>query len=178
VLRGLDLLRDVQTAYFDALAAQELVVDESGSHRRARRLRARRVAAARDPLMAGARAAGLAEAHRADGEAEAARARLASYWGGENSFALSLISHYRRASHAHALQPTKRRISPRRGRERLDAAAWASPLPNPTLSAGYRRFEDRNGVGAWLQDSQFRSAFSTGIKDRLREPSRAAARRI
>ncbi|GAM98998.1 heavy metal RND efflux outer membrane protein of CzcC family [alpha proteobacterium U9-1i] len=163
VLRGLDLLRDVQVAYFDALAAQELVAIERERVATAVALDAsvaRRVAAARDPLMAGARAqAGLAEARialtRAEAEATTARARLASYWGGEDGFALIRADFTLpvTADHDHALNtdqaPDIARLAAER--ERLDAAARLErslSYQNPTLSLGYRRFEDRDGDGA------------------------------
>ena len=163
VLRGLDLLRDVQVAYFDALAAQELVAIERERVATAEALDAsvsRRVAAARDPLMAGARAqAGLAEARialtRAEAEAATARARLASYWGGEDGFVLIRADFTlpAAADHDHALNteqaPDIARLAAER--DRLDAAARLErslSYQNPTLSLGYRRFEDRNGDGA------------------------------
>jgi cobalt-zinc-cadmium efflux system outer membrane protein len=163
VLRGLDLLRDVQVAYFDALAAQELVAIERERVATAEALDAsvaRRVAAARDPLMAGARAqAGLAEARialtRAEAEAATARARLASYWDGEDGFSLISADFALpvAADHVHALDadhaPDIARLAAER--ERLDAAARLErslSYQNPTLSLGYRRFEDRDGDGA------------------------------
>lgn len=163
VLRGLDLLRDVQVAYFDALAAQELVAIERERVATAEALDAsvaRRVAAARDPLMAGARAqAGLAEARialtRAEAEAATARARLTSYWGGEDGFSLIRADFTLpvAADHDHTLNadqaPDIARLTAER--ERLDAAARLErslSYQNPTLSLGYRRFEDRDGDGA------------------------------
>jgi len=163
VLRGLDLLRDVQIAYYDALAAQELVAIERERVATAEALDgsvARRVAAARDPLMAGARAqAGLAEARialtRAEAQAATARARLASYWGGEDGFALIRADFALpvASDHEHALDadqaPDVARLTAER--ERLDAAARLErslSFQNPTLSLGYRRFEDRDGDGA------------------------------
>jgi cobalt-zinc-cadmium efflux system outer membrane protein len=163
VLRGLDLLRDVQVAYFDALAAQELVAIERERVATAEALSgsvARRVAAARDPLMAGARAqAGLAEARialtRAEAQAATARARLASYWGSDDGFALIRADFALpvAADHNHALDadqaPDIARLTAER--ERLDAAARLErslSYQNPTLSLGYRRFEDRDGDGA------------------------------
>jgi cobalt-zinc-cadmium efflux system outer membrane protein len=162
-LRGLDLLRDVQIAYYDALAAQELVAIERERVATAEALSgsvARRVAAARDPLMAGARAqAGLAEARialtRAEAQAATARARLASYWGGEDGFALIRADFALpvAADHEHALDadqaPHIARLTAER--ERLDAAARLErslSYQNPTLRLGYRRFEDRDGDGA------------------------------
>lgn len=163
MLRGLDLLRDVQTAYYDALAAQELVAiarERLVTAEALERSVARRVAAARDPLMAGARAqAGVAEARiavtRAEAEAATARARLASYWGGEDGFSLIQADFALPAAtdHAHALDPNQApdiaRLSTER--ERLDAAARLErslSYQNPTLSLGYRRFEDHDGDGA------------------------------
>jgi cobalt-zinc-cadmium efflux system outer membrane protein len=162
-LRGLDLLRDVQTAYFDALAAEELVVIERERLATAQALNVsveRRVSAARDPLMAGARAqAGLAEArialNRAEAEAATARARLASYWGGDEGFSLirsdfalpAVLDHVHTPSADQS--PDIARLTAER--ERLDAAARLErslSYQNPTLSLGYRRFEDRDGDGA------------------------------
>lgn len=162
-LRGLDLLRDVQTAYFDALAAEELVVIERERLSTAQALNVsveRRVSAARDPLMAGARAqAGLAEArialNRAEAEAATARARLASYWGGDEGFSLIRgdFSLPVALDHVHTPSPDQSPDIARLAaeRERFDAAARLErslSYQNPTLSLGYRRFEDRNGDGA------------------------------
>ncbi|MGH6950974.1 MAG: TolC family protein, partial [Vitreimonas sp.] len=58
-IRGLDLIRDVQQAYYDALAADAKTAIARERLQTAEALNAsvaRRVAAARDPLMAGARA--------------------------------------------------------------------------------------------------------------------------
>lgn len=161
-LRGLDLVRNVQTAYFEALATQELVVISRERLKTADAINttiARRVAAARDPLMAGARSeAGLAEARtaltRAQADAATARARLASFWGGAEDFTLSGTDFaLAQLDHAHDLNPDKNpdlaRLSAERDRFAAAASverskAWA----NPTLSFGYRRFEDRGGNGA------------------------------
>lgn len=162
-LRGLDLLRDVQTAYFDALAADELAAIAKERLATAQSLNAsiaRRVNAARDPLMAGARAeAGLAEARiqltRADAEAATARAGLASYWGGDEGFVLSRADFALPtvADHDHALVTDQSPDIAKRvaERERLAAAVKVErslAYQNPTLSLGYRRFEDRNDDGA------------------------------
>ncbi len=163
VLRGLDLIKDVQTAYYDALAADELVAIAQERLETAQALNAsvgRRVAAARDPLMAGARAeAGLAEARialaRAQAEAGSARARLASLIGGNAGFALIAADFAlpRATDHDHAAlsdeSPDIARLTA--SREAASASvrverslAWQ----NPTLSLGYRRFEERDGDGA------------------------------
>lgn len=162
-LRGLDLLRDVQLAYFNALAAEDLAVIARERLKTAEALSVaveRRVAAARDPLMAGARAeASNAEARialtRALAEVANARARLASYWGGDEGFSLprggfALPS---APDHDHAVLPDQGPDIAKLDaeRQRLEAAAKlerSQAYQNPTLSLGYRRFEDRNGDGA------------------------------
>ncbi|MDX2277392.1 MAG: TolC family protein, partial [Hyphomonadaceae bacterium] len=163
VLRGLDLIRDVQGAYYDALSAQELVLIAQERVSTAEALNvsvARRVAAARDPLMAGARAeAGLAEARialaRAQAEAATARARLASFFGGDNGFSLipADFALPRASDHEHAAladtSPDIARLTAER--DRFGAAVNVErslSWQNPTLSLGYRRFEERDGEGA------------------------------
>lgn len=163
VVRGLDLIRDVQVAYFDALAAEELVIIARERLETAQALNisvGRRVAAARDPLMAGARAeAGLAEARialtRAQAEAATARATLASLLGGDTGFTLvpADFALARASAHAHDnpsdSTPDLARLAA--ARDRADAAvrverslAWQ----NPTLSLGYRRFAADDNEGA------------------------------
>lgn len=163
VLRGLDLIRDVQTAYYEALAAEELVAIERERLETAQALNAsvaRRVAAARDPLMAGARAeAGLAEARialtRAQAEAATARARLAILMGGDGSFTLIQADFAlpRASDHDHAPPSDESPDVARLVAARESAGAGVSverslAWQNPTLSLGYRRFEQRNGDGA------------------------------
>jgi outer membrane protein, heavy metal efflux system len=163
VLRGLDLIRDVQLAYFTALAADELVAIEEERLSTAQALNAavqRRVSAARDPLMAGARAqAGLSEARialsRAEAEANSARIRLSSYWGGDDRFSLIRAAFEPPLSpdHAHAPptdeSPDIARLTTERDRgEAMARLERSLSYKNPTLSLGYRRFEDRNGDGA------------------------------
>lgn len=162
-LAGLDLVRDVQLAYFDALAAYELVVIETERLRTAESLNtsvARRVQAARDPLMAGARAqSGLAEARiavaRAEANAATARARLASYFGGDDGFTLipADFALPRAENHQHAApddnNPQLARLVTAQAAARATTSLERSlGYQNPTLSFGYRRFEDRDGDGA------------------------------
>lgn len=162
-LRGLDLIRDVQSAYYDALAAQELVRIAEERVATAEALNtsvARRVAAARDPLMAGARAeAGLAEARialtRAQAEAATARARLSSFLGGDDGFSLvpADFALPRARDHEHAaLGDTSPDIARLAAQRDVSGAAVnverSIAWQNPTLSFGYRRFEERNGEGA------------------------------
>lgn len=163
VLRGLDLVRDVQGAYYDALAAAELVTIAEERLRTAEELNAsvaRRVAAARDPVMAGARAeAGVAEARialtRARAEAATTRARLATYFGGEDGFTLIAADFAlpRAQDHEHAAltdaSPDVARLAAERDRQGASVRVERSlAWQNPTLSFGYRRFEDRDGDGA------------------------------
>lgn len=179
ILRGLDLARDVQTAYYDALAAREMVGIAEERLKTAQVLNssvARRVAAARDPIMAGARAeAGLAEANtaleRARADAATAQARLFSLMGVEPSaslsgsdFALPVTSDHEHAVVGDGSPDIARLIAER---DRTSAAVRVErslSWQNPTLSLGYRRFEDRNGDGALV------AGFSVplGIFDRNR----------
>lgn len=97
-VRALDLLRDVQIAYAEALVAEaDLVVAEARrvAVQSAQRDVDRRVKSARDPLFAGSRAeaiAAQAEIARDDARsaAEAARARLAAYWGAGPNYSLDV----------------------------------------------------------------------------------------
>lgn len=190
-LAGLDLVRDVQLAYFDALAAQELVVIETERLRTAESLNtsvARRVQAARDPLMAGARAqSGLAEAHiavaRAQANAATARARLASYFGGDDVFALvaSDFALPRIEDHQHAApddnNPQLARLVTAQEAARASTSLERSlSYQNPTLNFGYRRFEASNGEGALVAGV----SIPLGVFDRNQgavERSRADERR-
>ncbi|MEJ0058182.1 MAG: TolC family protein [Terricaulis sp.] len=165
LLRGLDLIRDVQLAYYDALAADELVAIAAERLRTAEALNvsvARHVTAARDPLMAGARAeAGLAEARialaRAQADGATARAYLASLIGGDVGFTLIRADFAlpRASDHAHdALSdasPDIARLATERERAGASVRVEQSlAWQNPSLSFGYRRFEDRDGDGGAL----------------------------
>jgi cobalt-zinc-cadmium efflux system outer membrane protein len=89
-VRALDLFRQVETAWAEALAAEATVQLAREQLQAAEALRTevnRRVQAARDPLFAGARAdTQVAQAQialsQAQIAAENARAALAAYWGG------------------------------------------------------------------------------------------------
>lgn len=107
-VRRLDLLKEVQVAYAEALAAEaELLIAD------ARLLAARsaqvdidlRVRSAKDPLFAGSRAeAATAQAEierdQARAVAEGARATLARFWGGGPAFALNLETFFAAAGPA------------------------------------------------------------------------------
>ncbi len=99
-LQRLDVIEEIEHAFIDAQAAEAalLVAEERlGVARALSETVNRRVRAARDPLMAGARAeARLAEAEieaeSARRAAASARVRLASYWGGPSAFPIDLTS--------------------------------------------------------------------------------------
>ena len=94
-VRRLDLAKAVQLAFVEVLAAQAQVAvaeDQLAIAQRAEREVSRRVAGARDPLFAGARAeAELAQGRvsldRAHANVRNARAALAAYWNGPTEFA-------------------------------------------------------------------------------------------
>lgn len=98
IVARLDLLRDVQTAFAEALAADaELLVAEARwvAAQASQRDIARRVKSARDPLFAGSRADAMeAQAEIARDQArDAVRAShdaLAAFWGGTADFTLRL----------------------------------------------------------------------------------------
>lgn len=153
----LDVFEEVQRAYYDALAADALVGVASERLETAHALEqsvARRVAAARDPLMAGARAeAGVAEARialdAAQREAVVARALLSSLIGGDSGFALAAeslgvasIGQHAHASDA-ANSPDLARAAAERERAHAEARLErARGYQDPTLSVGVRRFEE------------------------------------
>lgn len=95
-VRRLDLAKAVQLAWVEALAAQaavDVARERLTVAQRAEREVSRRVAGARDPLFAGARAdAEVAQAQasldRAQADARDARAALAAYWGGATEFTI------------------------------------------------------------------------------------------
>nr|QQZ48924.1 TolC family protein [Phenylobacterium glaciei] len=97
VVRALDLMAEVQSAWVEALAAQAQVAVAEERLAVARRLEGeveRRVRAARDPLFSGERARTATAQARIDRDqalaaAEQARRLLASYWGGEPGFELN-----------------------------------------------------------------------------------------
>ena len=155
-LRRQDLLFAVETAYVaaqfsaanlavanDRLAvAQEIVATVD-----------RRVQAARDPLMAASRSqALLADAEIAVTSArlaaEAARAQLASYWGGDTAFAIDLSGFTKPVSDPD--DPPSIDSSPEIARAQVEeeratanlAVERARAQPDPTVSAGVRYFNE------------------------------------
>lgn len=101
-IRSLDVLRDVQVAYAEALAAEaDLVVAEARliAVQSAQLDVDRRVKSARDPLFAGSRAEAItAQAEIARDEArmaiEAARARLTAYWTAGTNYSLDVTTFF------------------------------------------------------------------------------------
>jgi outer membrane protein, heavy metal efflux system len=95
-VRRLDLAKAVQLAWVDVLATQaevEVARERLAVAQRAEREVSRRVAGARDPLFAGARAdAEVAQAQvsldRAQTNERDARTALAAYWGGSAAFSV------------------------------------------------------------------------------------------
>ena len=95
-VRRLDLAKTVQLAWIEVLSAQaeiDVARERLSVTQRAEREVSRRVAGARDPLFAGARAdAEVAQAQvsldRAQTNARDARAALAAYWGGTPEFTI------------------------------------------------------------------------------------------
>lgn len=149
-VRRLDLLKTVQLAYAEALAAEaELLIAE------ARLLAAqgaqadidRRVRSAKDPLFAGSRAeAATAQAEierdQARAAAEDARATLARFWAGGPAFGLNLETFFSVAAPA-ASEPVAVADLALLEAERDIAAATvrveqSKGVTDPTLSAGLR----------------------------------------
>lgn len=165
LVRGLDLARDVQLAYSEALAADEIVAIARERLTTATALNAsvaRRVAAARDPLMAGARAeAGVAEARialtRAEAEAATARARLTSLMGGDvgitlvsADFALPQAGGHDHVTPSDENPDIARLITARERAGESTRVERSLAWTNPTLSLGYRWFEELDGDSAMV----------------------------
>ena len=101
-IRSLNVLRDLQVAYAEALATEaDLVVAEARliAVQSAQRDVDRRVKSARDPLFAGSRAEAVtAQAEIARDEAriaiEAARARLTAYWATGTNYSLDVTTFF------------------------------------------------------------------------------------
>ncbi len=148
-----DLQEAVETAFVDAQAAEALARIATARVSTARSLSAavsRRVAAARDPAAAASRvAAQLAEAEAAEvsaiARAEAAKAVLASYWGGASTFGIDSQSF-----ETAALRGADNAASPDIAfaqAERARAAAQvdverAKQAPDPNVRAGFRQLRE------------------------------------
>jgi cobalt-zinc-cadmium efflux system outer membrane protein len=152
--RRLDLIRDVERAFVDAQAAEALRKIAEERLETSRALAAaidRRVAAARDPLMAESRAqAQLASveagAVSARAVAVASRARLASFWGEADHGAIELPSfNVMRPpildGGATAPELALATLEEERAEARIDLER-ARARPDPTVHLGARRFTD------------------------------------
>ncbi|MBY0563706.1 MAG: TolC family protein [Hyphomonadaceae bacterium] len=161
LIARLNVYEDVQRAYYDALATAALVIiaeDRLATAEAMEATVARRVAAARDPLMAGARAeAGTAEARialeSARNEAAIARANLASLIG-DHAFTLApaALELPQAQSHDHETDPTSNPEIARLRAARALASATARlersrGYMDPTVSVGVRRFEESGDTG-------------------------------
>lgn len=157
-VRRLDLIKEVQVAYADALAAEaELLIAQTRliAAQQSQSDIARRVRSARDPLFAGSRAQTLAVQaeigrDRAQQAALDARAALARYWGGAADFSLDLKDFFQvTAPAAASVQDTadlallaaarylaEARVKVERSRQIVD----------PTMRAGVRYFGDGSDV--------------------------------
>lgn len=157
-VRRLDVIKAVQSAYAEALAAEAELLIADARLIAAQKSQAdvdRRVSSARDPLFAGSRAETLtsqAEIARdaARQQAADAKAALAAFWGGGPDFKLDLETFYRAAiataqvpvetpdltALAAARDVALARVSLERARQTMD----------PSLRAGVRYFGDGSDV--------------------------------
>lgn len=157
-VRRLDLLRDVQAAYAEALAAEaDLLITEArylAAHSAQTDVN-RRVRAARDPLFAGSRAEAItaqAEIERDQARVTARNARgvLARYWGGSPDFTLKLESFFA-VEPPHQAQMVAEADLALLEAERQVANANVAversrSVVDPTVRAGVRYFGDGSNV--------------------------------
>ncbi|MDP3115912.1 MAG: TolC family protein [Phenylobacterium sp.] len=158
-VRRLDLIKEVQVAYAEALAAEaDVLIAEArliAAHRSQADI-ARRVRSARDPLFAGARAETLtaqAEIARdqARDTARNARAALAAFWGGGPDFNLDLETFFFRTAPATNAAPAETADLALLAATRDAALARvdlerARQVADPTLRAGVRYFGQGSDV--------------------------------
>ncbi|MBR7620008.1 TolC family protein [Phenylobacterium sp. 20VBR1] len=165
VVRALDLMAEVQSAWVEALAAQAQVAVAEERLAVARRLEGeveRRVRAARDPLFSGERARTATAQARIDRDqalaaAEQARRLLASYWGGEPGFELNTSALEAATAWTHGqfgetpdlrLLATERDLSQAR-----IAVERARAVQDPRWRAGLRHFGQSNDVAVIIGGS-------------------------
>lgn len=157
-VKRLDLLRNVELAYAEALAAEADLLVAEARLISAQRLQvdiSRRVRSARDPLFAGSRAEALtAQAEiardRAREAARTSKALLASFWGGSPEFTLKLDDFFNvtpptdlpeAAGPDLALLEAEREVAVAAVR-----AAQSRSVADPTLRGGLRHFGDGSNV--------------------------------
>ncbi len=157
-VRRLDLIKAVQVAYAEALAAEaDLLIADARlvSAHRSQADVTRRVRSARDPLFAGTRAETITaqaeiDRDRARQAAIDARAELARHWGGAADFALDLEAFFK----ASAAQPAPADqtadlallFALRDVAEARVRVERARQVADPTLKAGVRYFGDGSEV--------------------------------
>jgi len=173
-----DIAYEIQALYVELVLTQErasLAAERLAASRDAEALIRKRVEAARDPLLAGSRAA--ADALMADGElarltedAERLRIALADFWGGDADFGVDVCGLSPDGKHGeHALDvsnsPELARIeAERRQAEAAIRLAEAERIPDVTWSAGVRKFGTDESLGVL-----------GGVSVPLGAPKRAAA---
>lgn len=157
-VRRLDLLRDVQVAYAEALAAEAEALMADARHVAARSALTdveRRVRAARDPLFAGSRAeatAAQAEIERDQARAAARNARetLARFWGGSADFSLNLESFFQVTAPTAAGQAAAADFALLEAERDVAAASvrveQSRAVTDPTVRAGVRYLGDGDDV--------------------------------
>lgn len=158
-IRRLDLLRDVQAAYAEALAADaELLIAEARllAAQSAQTDVERRVRAARDPLFAGSRAGAITAQAEIDRDqarlaAQNARSVLARFWGGSADFTLNLETFFGVAAPTAGDRPVAVADLALLEAEREVAAAnvrveQSRAVTDPTVRAGVRYFGEGSDV--------------------------------
>lgn len=156
-----DIAYEVQTLYVElAIAGQRLALarEKLEALRSAEALIARRVEAARDPLLAGSRAkadvlSAEGEVKRLEDEEEALRSALSGYGLGDTAFAVGFCGLAPDTSHSGHPEgidqsPDLLRLdAERRKAEAVIRVAEADRVPDITWSAGVRKFGVDESVG-------------------------------
>lgn len=195
-VRRLDLLRDVQVAYAEALAAEADLLIADARLLAAQSAQAdveRRVRAARDPLFAGSRAqavtaqAGI-DRDTAQAAAQIARDSLARFWGGAGDFALNVETFFAVAppdggSAAVAdLALLEAELAVATANVRVEQAR---AITDPTVQAGLRYFGEGNDVAVVVGGSlplrlhdNNKGAIDRAISERSAAEADIAAERI
>lgn len=161
VISKADIAYEIQALYVELALTQaraSLAAERLATAREAETLIKKRVEAARDPLLAGSRAA--ADAMVAEGElarltqdAERLRTALADFWGGAADFGVDLCGLSPGGGHnEHTLDvassPELARIeAERRQAQAALRLAQAERVPDVTWSAGVRKFGTDESVG-------------------------------
>lgn len=157
-VRRLDLLRDVQVAYAEALAAEAEALMADARYVAASSALSdvqRRVRAARDPLFAGSRAEATAaqaeiERDQARGAARNARETLARFWGGSADFALNLETFFQVSAPTSPARVAAADLALLKAERDVAAASvrveQSRAVTDPTVRAGVRYLGDGDDV--------------------------------